>query len=177
MKFKKVKSSDVSTGAVQIAGAGVGFMATNGIANAYAKVDDEALMTDEQKKKKLTVAIAAIVVGAGLSIALDGNDSLTQGVKALGVGLAGGGIKGVVSHIAKENPPATTAGTTTARFVSGALGCPCETASPYASLNRASLRRPALRNAVPAYAPYVPSPRTSSQVEGKGDVFKAFNLS
>ncbi len=153
MKFKKVKSSDVSTGLVQVGGAGVGFMATNGLANAIAKVDDEALMTEEQKKTKMYVAVASILVGGALVVALDGNDTATMGIKAIGIGMSAGGVKGLVSHFAKDSaqtmPANTTTATTMKRFVAGALGCPCEERlySP-PSLNRPSLNRPSsLRSA------------------------------
>lgn len=175
MKFKKVKSSDVSTGLVQVSGAGVGFMATNGIANAIAKVDDEALMTEEQKKTKMYVAVASILVGGALAVALDGSDTTTLGVKSAGIGLAAGGIKGLVSHFAKDSaqtlPTNTTTATTMKRFVAGALGCPCDEKPVYSypSLNRPSLNRPSSLRSI-ANLPVMP-PR-----QERAGVYDNFNL-
>lgn len=174
MKLKKVKQSDITAGLVDIAGTGLGFMSANGLANAYAKVDDEAVMTEDQKKKKLHVAIGCAFLGGFLAVALDGSDTITKAVKSVGVGLSAGGIKGVVTHFAKDEAQTTlTAGTTTKRFVAGALGCPCEsTQTPpitYLPAPNMALSRPSLRQVMPM-------PR-SVETSRSADVYSNFSLS
>lgn len=129
MKLKSIKSSDLTSGLVQVAGAGVGFMLPNGIANAVAKVDDENMITDDQKKTKMFVNLGALALGVYGMLAIDGNDTTAVGLRALSTGFAGGGAKGLITHFAAKKVqelPASTAKT----LVAGALGCPCNASMP-----------------------------------------------
>ena len=72
MKIEKPNSKDISSGVVQVAGATLGFMLPNGIANAVAKVDNEAIITDDQKKTKMFVNAGLVVAGIVLSLAVKG---------------------------------------------------------------------------------------------------------
>jgi hypothetical protein len=99
MKFKKVKSEDLTNGLVQVAGAGVGFMLPNGIANAVLKVTDEASISDDQRMKKMYINAGAVALGLYVALATDGDDVTAQGIKSLGLGIAGGGFKGVAQQI------------------------------------------------------------------------------
>ena len=164
MKLRSVKSTDVSTGIAQVAGAGIGFMATNGIANAVAKVDDEALITEDQKKTKMYVALGALGLGVYLALAVDGSDAMAKGVQSAGLGLAGGAVKNLAQHFAKDAAAKVPAGAA-ARFVNGALGCPCESTPSYASYP--ALNMPyALRN-----------PEMASYQSAPDNAFSTFTLS
>lgn len=138
MKFKKIKTSDVGTGVAQVAGAGVGFLLPNGVANAIAKVDDEALMTEDQKKKKLYVNGAMLVAGVAGALAIDGNDTMAIALKALAVGVASGSAVGIVKPLLAKKVATIPATTTAGRLMRGSLGCP----EAYGSLNRPRLRMP-----------------------------------
>lgn len=140
MKLKSIKSSDLTGGLVQVAGAGVGFMLPNGIANAMAKVDDENMITDAQKKTKMLVNLGAVVLGVYGMLAIDGNDTTAVGLRALSTGFAGGGAKGLITHFASKKVQELPAGATK-RLVTGALGCPCNVAYPVLQMPR-SLRMP-----------------------------------
>lgn len=144
MKFEKPKSAEISAGVASVAGATLGFLAPNGIANAYAKVDDEALITDNQKTKKMYVNAVCLVGGIALALMAKGTDMTANAVRGAGFGLAGGGAKGLITHFAKDKVASMPAGTTASRLVSGALGCPCETNyTSYRSLEMPrSLRMP-----------------------------------
>ena len=125
MKFEKPKSKDIGSGVASVAGATLGFIAPNGIANAVAKIDNEAIVSDKQKTTKMYVNAGCLVVGIALAMAVKGDDLVAAGVRGTGFGLAGGGAKGLITHFAKDNLKAE-AGTTAGRLMAGALGCPCE---------------------------------------------------
>lgn len=129
MKLKSIKSSDLTGGLVQVAGAGVGFMLPNGIANAVAKVDDENMITDDQKKTKMFVNLGALALGVYGMLAIDGNDTTAVGLRALSTGFAGGGAKGLITHFASKKVQELPTGTTQ-RLMAGALGCPCNASMP-----------------------------------------------
>lgn len=142
MKIEKPNSKDISSGVVQVAGATLGFMLPNGIANAVAKVDNEAIITDDQKKTKMFVNAGLVVAGIVLSLAVKGDDVMAGAVRGTALGVAGGGAKGLVTHFAKDNVSAP-AGTTTGRFIAGALGCPCDSqVFPALMRPRRALRMP-----------------------------------
>ncbi|WP_445713658.1 hypothetical protein [Flavobacterium sp.] len=142
MKFEKPKSTEISAGVTHVAGATLGFLAPNGLANAYAKVDDEASITDEQKTKKMYVNAVCLVGGIALALMVKGSDMGATAVKGLGIGLAGGGAKGLITHFAKDKVT-TTPGTTSGRFVAGSLGCACSSGYPaLGKPRRRSLRIP-----------------------------------
>lgn len=142
MEFKKPKTGEIAPVLATGAGATLGFIAPNGLANAYAKVDDEALITDDQKNKKMYVNAICLVGGLALAVMVKGTDMGASTLRGAGYGLAGGGAKGLITHFAKDKitPKATVAG----RFVAGALGCPCESnLSEYRALQMPrSLRMP-----------------------------------
>lgn len=141
MKFEKPKSKEVGTAVAQVVGATAGFMIPNGVANAYAEVDNEAVITDEQKTKKLTANAVCLVGGIALALMVKGDDMAANAVRGAGFGLAGGAVKGVIVHFAKDETE-KLAGTTAGRFVAGALGCPCETKEPSYAQMAARLQRP-----------------------------------
>ena len=142
MKFEKPKSAEIGAGVATVTGATLGLLAPNGIANAYAKVDDEALITDEQKTKKMQINAVCLVGGIVLALMVKGTDMGANAVRGAGFGLAGGGAKGLITHFAKDKVATLPAGTPTARLISGALGCPCATTYPALGRARRSLRMP-----------------------------------
>lgn len=148
MKFEKPKSAEIGAGVATVTGATLGFLAPNGIANAYAKVDDEALISEEQKTKKMHINAVCLVGGIALALMVKGSDMGASALRGTGFGLAGGGAKGLITHFAKDKVATMPAGTTASRIVSGALGCPCATTS-YPALGRARrmLRMPILETA------------------------------
>jgi len=129
MKFEKPKSGEIGAGVAQVAGATLGFLAPNGIANAVAKVDNEAVITDDQKKTKMYVNVACTISGIALALMVKGSDMGANAVRGAGFGLAGGGAKGLITHFA-GNKVATVQDTTTRRLIAGALNCPCEAQQP-----------------------------------------------
>ncbi len=145
MKIQKPNSKDIGTGVASVLGATAGFMLPNGIANAVAKVDNEAVISEDQKKTKMYVNLACMVGGVLLAVAVKGDDMVANATRGASLGLAGGGARGLVTHFAKDNVT-TTAGTTSGRFVAGALGCAC-TGTDYPALMRPRLRMPVLENA------------------------------
>ncbi|MBF03222.1 MAG: hypothetical protein CMP76_07995 [Flavobacterium sp.] len=138
MKFKKIKLNDASTGVAQVIGASVGFVLPNGVGNAIAKVDDEALMTEDQKKKKLYVNVGMLVAGVAGALAIDGNDTMAIALKSLAVGVASGSAVGIVKPLLAKKVATIPATTTAGRLMRGSLGC----ASTYGSLNKPRLRMP-----------------------------------
>lgn len=146
MKIQKPNSKDIGTGVASVLGATAGFMLPNGIANAVAKVDNEAVITEDQKKTKMYVNLACMVGGVLLAVAVKGDDMVANATRGASLGLAGGGARGLVTHFAKDNVT-TTAGTTSGRFVAGALGCAC-TGTDYPALMRPRLRMPSLENSL-----------------------------
>lgn len=143
MKFKKVKTDDLTGGLMQVAGAGVGFMLPNGIANAVAKIDNEIQITEQQKQTKMYVNAALLALGLYGILAIDGNDATSNGLKALSGGIAGGGVKGLITHFASSKVQEMPSGTVKT-IMAGALGCPCNSvASSYPTLQMpSSLRMP-----------------------------------
>lgn len=144
MKFEKPKSAEIGAGVATVTGATLGFLAPNGLANAYAKVDDEALITDEQKSKKMQINAVCLVGGIVLALMVKGTDMGANAVRGAGFGLAGGGAKGLITHFAKDKVATLPAGTTTTRLVAGALGCACTPTYPALGRARRSLRMPVL---------------------------------
>jgi hypothetical protein len=155
MKFEKPKSAEIGAGVATVTGATLGFLAPNGLANAYAKVDDEALITDEQRTKKMYVNAVCLVGGIALALMAKGTDMTASAVKGAGFGLAGGGAKGLITHFAKDKVATMPAGTTASRLVSGALGCACSQTYPALGYARKrSLRMPSLEvGTTTAYQP------------------------
>lgn len=143
MKFEKPKSAEIGAGVATVTGATLGFLAPNGIANAYAKVDDEAMITDEQKTKKMHVNAVCLVGGIVLALMVKGSDMGASAVRGAGFGLAGGGAKGLITHFAKDKV-ATIANPDVKRMVAGALGCACTSTYPALGKPRRSLRMPIL---------------------------------
>lgn len=144
MKFEKPKSAEIVAGVATVTGATLGFLAPNGIANAYAKVDDEASISEEQKTKKMHINAVCLVGGIALALMVKGADMGANAVRGAGFGLAGGGAKGLITHFAKDKVTRLSAGTTSSRLISGALGCPCATTYPALGRARRSLRMPVL---------------------------------
>lgn len=143
MEIQKIKSKDVGTGLSQVLGVTAGLFIPNGVANVYAKVNDESLITEEQKKKKL-VANALMAIGGTLgALALKGNDVLTVGVKALSAGVASASVAGIVKPMLAKKVAETDPNTTAGRLLRGSLGCPDMNTSFYGkTLNRPRLRMP-----------------------------------
>ena len=143
MKFKNVKSSDLTSGITQVAGVGVGLMLPNAIGNAYAKVSDDAVATDDQNKKKMIVNGASLLLGTYGALAIDDKDTLGAILKAVSLGLAGGGVKGLAGHFLKTEVAKTNPETIQGRMLRGGLGCACDSKPTY------YLQRPRLRIPMP----------------------------
>lgn len=152
MKFEKPKSAEIGAGVATVTGATLGFLAPNGLANAYAKVDDEALITDEQKTKKMYVNAVCLVGGIALALMAKGTDMTASAVKGAGFGLAGGGAKGLITHFAKDKVATMPEGPGK-RLVSGALGCACSNSYPALGRPRRALRMPLTLETATAYEP------------------------
>lgn len=154
MELKPIKAEQISSGLVNVVGAGAGFMLPGAIANVYAKVKPEIAITDDQKKKKLIVNAACILFGVAGSLAVSGKDMAAEAVRSLCTGLAGGGIKGVASHLLEKEVASTDAATTKGMILRGALGCPETTTMPtnqtrvtyYPTLNIPKLRQPVFQS-------------------------------
>jgi hypothetical protein len=125
MKLKNVKTSDLSTGAAQVLGAGIGFMLPNGVANAALKITDDKMVSDDQKMKKMY--INALMVGLGVygAVAIDGNDMTAVALKSLSLGIAGGGVKGLAQHFLEKTVATTDPNTSVGTLLRGSLGCGC----------------------------------------------------
>lgn len=142
MKFEKPKSGEIVGVAVTATGATLGFLTPNGLGNAYAKVDDDALITEEQKTKKMHVNVVCVGVGLALALMVKGSDMGANAVRGAGIGLAGGGTKGLITHFAKDKVTTLPDGGTK-RFIAGALGCACQETPTYRALQMPrSLRMP-----------------------------------
>jgi hypothetical protein len=147
MKLKKVSQKDVSAGVPTLIGAGAGFMVARGVSGSVVNSTAGIPLTDDQKKKKLYVALACLAIGGYGLMAVDGNDSVSVGVKGVAIGTALNGLSDVVAHLADKAPAKPDTTTATGKFLANALGCPCETApmpmNAYAPLARPrSLRMP-----------------------------------
>ena len=148
MEIKPIKTEQLSSGVVNVVGAGAGFMLPGALANMVAKVKAETVVTEAQKKKKLMVNAACILAGIAGSLAVSGKDTVAEGVRALCTGIAGGGIKGVASHLLEKEIAKTDAASNKGMLLRGALGCPQSTMNQsrithYPTLNRPGrLRQP-----------------------------------
>lgn len=127
MKFKKVSQKDVSTGLPTVIGAGAGVMVARGISGVVVKDEAGVPLTDDQKKKKLYVALALLAGGAYGFMAIEGNDTVATATKGLALGAALNGVLDVVSHLADKSPAKPDTTTTTGKFIASALACPCDT--------------------------------------------------
>ncbi|WP_130736729.1 hypothetical protein [Flavobacterium sp. J27] len=154
MKLPKIKSSDVSIGVAQVAGGAVGFVIPNGLANTYAKVDDETIITEEQKKKKMLANGVLLIGGVLASLLIKGDNILAVGGKSLAMGIASGGAVGLIKPaLAKKVAENTTDGTAGSRFIKGALGCPDMNTSFYSkTLNRPRLNMAIMESQTPVYS-------------------------
>ena len=145
MDFKKFKVK-ASQNLPTLVGAGAGIMAARGFSGAYADYKNGDILTDDQKKKKLHVAIASLAIGTFGFVAINGTDTGTRMAKGATLGLAVNGLLDVVSHVSNNSAAitkATTETTTTGKFLSNALGCACEQ-PVYRNLGRPAHRRRAL---------------------------------
>lgn len=143
MKFKKITGKDVSANLPTLVGAGAGIMVARGISGSYTDSKNGDVLTEDQKKKKLHVAIASLVVGAAGFMAISGDDAVTKAAKGASLGLGVFGLLDMVSHASNSSSyfkKVTEAPTTTGKFLSNALGCACEQPT-YRSLNRPAHRR------------------------------------
>lgn len=123
------KKDDIVTGLVLLGTTTLGYMVANGLTNSIAKIDDEnAVLTDEQKKTKLLVSLGNVAVGGGLAVMQKGNGLKETAIKGVGIGMGTYGARSLVSHLSKENDLATisTGNTSGDRFLKGALACACD---------------------------------------------------
>lgn len=129
MKFQTPKSDDLMGTLVNGGSALGGLMVPNAVANAYAKVTDESIVTEDQKKKKLIVNAGFAIVGLALLASVKGSDTTANAVRYGSAGLIAGGGKEVVKHFFAPKVQAMQAGTTKT-LIAGALGCPCQETQP-----------------------------------------------
>jgi hypothetical protein len=126
--MKMPKKNDMLNGTVLIAMASIGYMVANGLTNSIAKIDDEnAVLTDEQKKTKLYVSLGNVGVGGALAVTQKGAGMKETALRGLGVGMGTYGGRSLISHFAKSTNVVDATGVEggTKRFMTGALGCPC----------------------------------------------------
>lgn len=136
MNLKKVTGKDISIGAPMILGAGAGVMVTRGISGSITASKTGDVLTDDQKKKKMYVGLAALAIGAYGFMAVNGTDSASTALKGASLGASLNGLLDVAAYVTEKSNVKPDANTATGRFYANALGCPCDNSgmayTPYA---------------------------------------------